>query len=66
MKVVKLVAPLALGCNQPGRFEQFKMLRDTLAGSRDLVLHRQAGAQLEQRLAIPLGQFVEDRPPYWR
>ena len=49
--------------DQPGRRQHVQVLRDGLPGERKVVLHRKPGANLEQRLAVPLAQGVEDRPP---
>jgi hypothetical protein len=39
------------------------MLRDPLAGCRNLVLHREPRTQLEQALTVSLRQFVENGSP---
>src|SRR5262245_65164872 len=59
--VVELVAALASCLDQAGGLEQLEVLRDRLAGRSEPVLGRQARAELEQPLPVPLGQLVEDR-----
>src|SRR5262249_44264279 len=61
--VMELASALPPRGQQSGRFEDVEVLRDRLPRQPEPVLHRQPTAQLEQRLAIPLLQFVEDRPP---
>lgn len=61
---MELVAPLPSGMHQTGLLEHLKMLRNRLPAQRKLVLHRQPRAQLEERLAIPFGQFVDDQSAY--
>jgi hypothetical protein len=39
------------------------VLGDGLAGRTEAVLGRQAAAQLEQRLAVPVPELVEDHAP---
>src|SRR3954465_9047692 len=60
VQVVELVAALAAGPHQPRRLEDVQVLRDRLPGRADLVPADQPGAQLEQRLAVPLLEFVEE------
>ncbi|HVT99044.1 MAG TPA: hypothetical protein VHE33_16180 [Acidobacteriaceae bacterium] len=62
-EVVELVAALARRRDQACLFEHFQMLRDGLARRCDAMLHRQARAQLEQRLPVALRQLVQNRPP---
>src|SRR5690349_4378128 len=59
---VVLVPTLASGDDQPGRLEHVEVLRDRLAGRRQVVLRRQPGAELEEGLVVTLDQLVEDRP----
>ena len=52
------------GGSGPGRlFEHVEVLRDRLPGRPETVLRGQPRAELEQRLAVALGQLIEDRPP---
>ena len=52
--MMKFVSALSLGGDQPGRLENVKMLRDTLARHADLVFHHEARAQLEECLAVAI------------
>jgi hypothetical protein len=61
MKIVQLVLTLPRRCHQARRFQYFQVLRDRLSRQAEWMLHGQAIAQLEERLAISLNQFVEDR-----
>src|SRR5262249_31136427 len=60
---MELAPALPLGRQQSGRLEDVEGLRDGLPRQPEPVLHRQPTAQLEQRLAVPLLQLVQDRPP---
>jgi len=40
------------------------MLRDSLARYADLMLHQQPSAELEECLAIPLTQLVQNHPSH--
>ncbi len=60
IQVVMLVATSSLGSDESGRFEDEQVLGDGLAGGAESVLHGQSGADLEQRLVVPLQEFVED------
>ena len=60
---MKLVSTLPLRRDESGRLEHVEVLRDGLPRQAQAVLHRQSGAELKQRLAIPLVQFVENRSP---
>jgi hypothetical protein len=60
---VELVTALASGRDESGVLEEIEMLRDGLTRHREPMLRRQTGADLEERLALPLGQLVEDRAP---
>src|SRR5690349_11470084 len=59
---VELVPAFAPGPHQARLLELIQVLGDRLPGQRDLVLHGQAGADLEERLVVPLGQLVQDQP----
>src|SRR5262245_64290849 len=59
---MKLVSPLAPGRDQPRRFQHVEVLRDRLTGQAQVVLHRQPGTELEQRLSVSFLQFVENGP----
>jgi hypothetical protein len=58
--VVVLVATSSFGGDESGVFEDGEVLGDGLAGGAESVLHGQAGADLEQRLAVPVDELVED------
>src|SRR5262249_16288209 len=60
---MELAPALPSGGQETGRFEDVEVLGDRLPRQPEPVLRRQSTAQLEQRLAVPLLQFVEDRPP---
>ena len=62
VKVVELVAPLPAGADQADLLEHVEVLRDGLPGQAQLGLRGESCAQLEQRLAISLGQRVQDVP----
>ena len=57
---MKLVTTLPLGRDEADVFQHGEMLRDRLACQSEPVFHRQPGAELEQRLAVALLQFVEN------
>ena len=57
---MKLVSSFPSGRDETDRFQHVEMLRYCLAGESQPVLHRQTRAQLEQRLAVPLVQLVEN------
>src|SRR5262249_43536922 len=61
-QVVNFVPPLARGRYYPRRFQHVEVLRDRLTGQAQVMLHRQPGAYLEQRLSVALMQFVQDGP----
>ncbi len=48
---------------ETGRLEDVEMLGDGLASRTQPVLHREATAQLEQRLTVSVDELIEDRPP---
>jgi hypothetical protein len=58
--VVVLVATSSFGGDESGGFEDGEVLGNGLAGRAESVLHDQAGADLEQRLAVPVDELVED------
>ncbi len=60
VQVVQLVLALADCRKQARRFQYFQVLRDCLSRESELMLHGQSCAQLEQRLAVALNQFVEN------
>src|SRR5262249_60089421 len=62
-QVVELIPALAPRFDQPCVLEDVEELRDRLPAGAQPMLVRQPGADLEQRLAIPLGQLVEARSP---
>ena len=55
-----LVATPSFRCDESGVFEDRQMLGDCLAGGAESMLHGQAGADLEQRLAVPVDELVKD------
>ena len=63
MEVVELVAACAAGGDQAGGLEDVEVLGDGLAGGAEVVLHGEARAELEEGLAIAVGQLVEDGAP---
>jgi hypothetical protein len=58
---VELVAPRALGSDEAGTLEDVEMLGDRLPAGADAVFRRQAPTELEERLAVAIGQLVENR-----
>jgi hypothetical protein len=58
--VVVLVATSSFGGDESGVFEDGEVLGDGLAGGAESVLHGEAGTDLEQRLAVPVDELVED------
>src|SRR5437660_11209276 len=62
-QVMELVPALPHGCDQAGRLENVEVLRNSLPGGADLVLHCQTCAQLEERLVVALRQLVKDGAP---
>ena len=63
IQVVELVTAVPSGRHQSGPLEHLEMLGNGLSRQADPMLHRQTGAQLEQRLPIPFVQLVEDCSP---
>jgi hypothetical protein len=57
---VELVAAIPAGVHQARCLEELEVLRDRLPRGRDLVPHDQPIADFEKRLAIMLGQLIED------
>ena len=60
VEVVELVTAIPAGVHQARCLEQIEVLRDRLPRGRDLMPHDQPIADLEECLAIAIGQFVED------
>jgi hypothetical protein len=60
---VEFVLALTLSSDQPRRFQNVEVLRDSLARERKLVLHRQPRTKLQQGLPIAFHQFIDDRAP---
>ncbi len=60
---MELGASALLCVNQPGGLENAQMLRDGLAGQAQAPLRGESSADLEQRLTVTVGEFVEDRTP---
>ena len=61
--MVELVPALASGSEQAGLLQYRHVLRDGLPGRADVVLRDESRAQFEQRLTVPVDEFVEDRAP---
>src|SRR5215218_5519430 len=61
--MVELVPALPPGPHQPRRLQDVEVLGDRLPRRAQPVLGREPGAELEQRLPVPLAELVEDRPP---
>src|SRR5690606_39842481 len=59
--VVELVAPRATGADEPRGLEDLEVLGDRLPGRGELVTRGEAGADLEERLAVAVHELVEDR-----
>ena len=59
------VFPVANALQEACGLQHLQMLGDGLSRQRDLVLHCEARAELEEGLAIPLDELVENRPPRW-
>src|SRR3569623_1937026 len=64
LNVVKLVSAFSRSFDEPRCLQQAKMLRDSLARDADLMLHQQPSAELEECLAIPLTQLVQNHPSH--
>lgn len=60
---MELVTARAFTVQQSGPLKHRQVLGDGLPGWRDRVLAGQPGANLKERLAIPLHQLVEDGGP---
>lgn len=60
---MELVSTRALGPDQSGRFEHVEVLGDGLSRSAHTVPRDEPTADLEQSLAVAIGQLVQDRPP---
>jgi hypothetical protein len=61
--VVVLVAALPTSGDQTRALEDVEVLGDGLPGGAQAVLGGQPGAELEQRLTVPVQQLVEERTP---
>ena len=59
---MELVSAFALAAHETSRLQHLEVLRDRLSRHPEFVLHREPGAQLEQRLAVSIVQLVENRP----
>ncbi len=60
---MKLEASVALADHEARGFEHLDVLRHRLPRGGDAVLHREARAELEERLAVTVDQFVQYRAP---
>src|SRR5690606_41741211 len=56
--VVELVAPLATGADEPRGLEDLEVLGDRLPGRGELVTRGEAGADLDERLAVAVHGVV--------
>ena len=48
---------------EAGAFQDVDVLRDRLAGRAHLMFHREARADLKERLAVSCAELIEDCPP---
>jgi len=62
VEVVELVATLAARPDQAGCLQDVEVLRYGLARRADAVTHDQSRTDLEEGLAVAIGQLVENRP----
>src|SRR4051794_36560816 len=60
---MELVPALAAGGDEAGLLQDVQVLGDGLPARAEPVPADQPGAQLEQRLVVPLLELVEDGPP---
>jgi hypothetical protein len=60
---MELVSARALGPDESGRFEDVEVLGDGLSGGAHAVPGDEAIADLEQGLAVAIGQLVQNRAP---
>jgi hypothetical protein len=58
---MELVATVATSSNEASLLEDVEVLGDGLTARSDAVLDRQPGAELEERLAVPLRELIEDQ-----
>jgi len=58
--VVELASALALAAHEAGRLEHVEVLRDRLSRQPQAMLHRQPGAELEERLTVSVVKLIED------
>lgn len=63
---MELVSALAPAAYETSRLQHLQVLRDRLSRQPELVLHREPGAELEQRLAVSILELVENRSPRGR
>jgi hypothetical protein len=63
---MEFVSPFPAGDYEPGGFEDVEVLGDRLTRELQPVPHRQASAELKQRLPVPIVQLVENGPSRWR
>jgi len=62
---MELVAAPALRSHQAGLLEYVEVLRNRLPAGADAVTHDQPTTDLEEGLAVAIGQFIEDCPSGW-
>ena len=60
---MELVSPLTSAGHKTRRFQHLQVLRDGLPGQSRLASQSKPGADLEERLTVPLDEFVENGPP---
>src|SRR5438552_7801058 len=60
---MEFVATVPSGHHQPGRLEDVEVLRDRLPRRRRPMSGDQSRADLEERLAIPILELIENGPP---
>src|SRR5665647_503831 len=63
VELMERVAALTVPRNKPGVLQHVQVLGDRLPAGGQAVLHGEAGAELEERLPVPVHQLVEDRSP---
>jgi hypothetical protein len=59
---MEFVSPFPAGDYEAGGFEDVEVLGDRLTRELQPVPHRQASAELEQRLPVPIVQLVKNGP----
>lgn len=62
IQMMEFVPAVPARGHQTGGRQHVQMLRNRLPARCELVAHGEPCAELEQGLAVAIGQFVEDRP----